>query len=270
MAIPRFIKPILKKWYYSYWPGQAGSFPYFGTRVHFPPHAHLFLRVCAEDIYESGNVRLLTSLLKPQTFYFDVGANIGLMSVPLLRDCPKASVVSFEPSPSALPYLLKTHEGSPFKERWRIVPKAVGKDIGSLDFYCCSTKDSAFDGLQDTGRSGNRSVISVPVTTLDTEWQSLGQPSVSVIKIDVEGGELGVLHGGGECISACLPAILIEWSRRNLQAYDCKPEALLDWANATGYVVHSLPYGVPATSGGQLKLQMLTTENFALLPVERK
>ncbi len=268
-ALRQFLRPVLKRWYYSYWPGQAGSFPYFGTRVFFPPRAHLFERVCAEDIYEAANVRLLKSLVRPETCYFDVGANIGLMSVPLLCECLTARVVSFEPSPNAQPYLKQTHAGSPFNQRWQIISKAVGKSSGSLNFYCASAENSVFDGFGDTGRAGDRSVTSVSVTTLDAEWAALNRPKVSVIKIDVEGAELGVLEGAAECIRGNQPAILTEWNADNLRANGCAPEALLDWAKNAGYLAHSLPHAIPVTSVGQLNVQMLQTQDFLLLPTGR-
>ena len=269
MSISKRIRSLLKRWYYTYWPGQAGSFPYFGTRVYFPPRAHLFLRVCDEDIYEKGNVRILKSLLKPDTTCFDVGTNIGLISTPLLRECPQSNVVSFEPSPNAQPYLVKTHAGSPFKNRWQLIPKAVGKEIGRLEFFCSSPDNSAFDGVKATNRTEVSKVVSVEVTTLDAEWNTLGCPAVSLIKIDVEGSEIDVLKGASQCIRTARPAIFLEWTLSNLTAYGIPPESILEWARAEGYVMLSAADAVAIQGVGQLKLAMLHTQDFLLLPADK-
>ena len=71
-------------------PGLAGSFPYFGTRVFFPKNAYIFTIVCEEGIYEKELLRHIQTVVKAGSWYFDVGANIGLMSVQffsLARTC---------------------------------------------------------------------------------------------------------------------------------------------------------------------------------------
>ncbi len=266
--IPRLARQVLKRYYYTYWPGQAGVVPYFCTRVFFQPRSHLFLRLCQEDIYELGNLRVIRQFVTPETTYLDVGANIGLMSVPILRDCPTARVVSFEPSPNSVPYLEKTHATSPFRDRWQIVPKAAGREVGSLNFYCSSPADSAFDGLKGTRRAGLRSLTTIAVTTVDTEWHALGCPPVSVLKIDVEGAEMDVIQGAVECIHAHRPVILTEWNAENLAAFGRPPESLLEWTRSHDYDLVSLPDGIRVTSTREFRLRMLGTEDFALLPGE--
>lgn len=52
-----------------------------------------------------------------------------------------------------------------------------------------------YDGLRHTGRVEAGGTCEVPMTTIDIEWKNLGSPPISVIKCDVEGGEIGVLLG---------------------------------------------------------------------------
>lgn len=260
------LRPTLKRWYYNYWPGQAGSFPYFGTRVHFPPNSHLFLRVCEEDIYERELLKFIRPFLLPQTAYFDIGANIGLTSVSFLRDFPECRVVSFEPSPHALPYLQKTHAGSPFRSRWTVIGKALGNRAGEAEFHTGGLENSAFDGLQNTQRGGAKTVVRVPLSTLDAEWEALGRPRISVMKIDVEGAELQVLQGGNACLRSEKPVLLVEWNPFNLKAAQCPVAALLDWAAAERYRIFSLPIAIPVPDPAALRLQMVRTDQFILMP----
>lgn len=89
---------------------------------------------CKQGIYESENLKLIYHFVRPNSVYFDVGANIGLMSIPLLYSCPSCTVVSMEPSPNTLKFLIRTFEGSGFGNRWRIVGKAAGSSMGSMNF----------------------------------------------------------------------------------------------------------------------------------------
>ena len=226
------------------------------------------MSVCERNIYERANLRVIEAFVKPDTVYFDIGANIGLTSVPVLCDFPSCKVVSFEPSPNALPYLSKTHAGSPYRDRWQIIGKAVGREMGTVNFYTYSAEGSPCDGLQDTGRKNLQQVIPVPMTTLDHEWKSIGSSPVSFIKMDVEGAELNVLRGGQECVQNQRPVILTEWNAVNLKAHSCPPESLLAWAKGSSYSVRNAENGVHVNEANSLKLQMLLTENFLLVPKE--
>ena len=189
------IRKRLKYWLYGNCPGFAGSFPYYGTKVHFPKNSISFRAACEQGIFEADNVRLLQSLVKPNTTYFDVGANIGLMSVPILQGCSNCMVVSFEPSPNTVAYLQRTASESSFKNRWVIIQRALSDTQGRAEFHLAAKELSMFDGLRDTRRVTVARTVTVEVSTLDKEWDTLGRPVVSVIKCDVEGNELASSHG---------------------------------------------------------------------------
>jgi hypothetical protein len=48
----------------------------------------LFERACAEGIYERDTTYPILALAEPETTYFDIGANIELLSVPVLATRP--------------------------------------------------------------------------------------------------------------------------------------------------------------------------------------
>jgi len=223
---------------------------------------------CDQGVYEHDNVRTLFSLMRPNTTYFDVGANIGLLSIPVLYQEPTSKVVSIEPSPNAAPFLRKTIQNSRYGDRWVLVEKAAGDTVGETFFSISSPALGAFDGVKDTQRAKVIKEIKVPVTTLDHEWEILGNPKISVIKVDVEGAELEVLRGGLECIAKEKPYILVEWNLSNLNAYEYGAESLLVFAQSTNYCLFSIPHLLPVTDITTLKIQMLKTESFLLAPSE--
>jgi FkbM family methyltransferase len=263
------LRKRVKKTLYGVTPGFAGSFPYFNTKVYFPKNSLIFRLACEQGIYESDNLRLIFDLITPNSVYFDVGANIGVMSVPILRQCSFCKVVSFEPSPLTLKFLNRTAKESPYGERWRIIGKAAGREIGNLDFFMATVELGALDGFKDTKRAGDTHKITVPVTTLDAEWEAMGNPNVSVIKIDVEGAELETLHGALKCIEHERPHILLEWNPVNLKAYNCEPSSLLDFVDQYRYQVLSLPNFIKVEDSVTLRFQMIKTESFLLVPLNK-
>ena len=256
----------LRQWakYRIYSP--AGVFPYFGTRVHFPKGCVAFQAVCCQGIFEADNVRLLRQLCRPGTYMFDVGANLGLMAVPVLQDVPDSRVVSFEPSPNALPWLKRTIAGSAVKARWQLVEKAASGAAGRAEFSVSTPANGLYDGLRHTERSAELRRATVEVTTLDLEWQRLGRVPVSIIKVDVEGAELEVLRGAGECLARTRPYVLLEWSPLNLKAYKTSHAALYYFARERQYRLYALPAMVPLLAPADLELQAMRTESFLMAP----
>lgn len=260
------LRKRLRYWLYGRCPGFAGSFPYYGARVHFPKGSMGFREACLQSTFEASNVRLLQHLVKPQTTYFDVGANIGLMAVPILHACPSCAVVSFDPSPNSLPYLRRTVAGSRFKDRWTVVPKALSDSPGRAEFCVASTALSMFDGLRDTHRVSVAGSVTVDVSTLDAEWERLGRPPVSVVKCDVEGNELAILDGAASLLAHDRPYVLTEWYEGNLRAYGRHPDDILGFCSRAGYRLFAVPGFIEVHSPMELHLHMTEEDTFLLAP----
>jgi FkbM family methyltransferase len=262
------IRRKMKKWLYGKCPGIRGAFPYYGTTVYFPKNSLIFNMACDQGTYEHEIVRLLLTLVKPNSHFFDVGANIGLISLPILFHIESCQVVSFEPSPNALPFLMRTVEKSRFRNRWKVISKVVTDQEGDVKFALSSAALGAFDSIRDTKRAGHKNEIVLPATTLDIEWAQMNRPSVSAIKIDVEGAELSVLRGAQNCIENCRPYILLEWNALKFASYHFQSKDLLSFANDIHYKVCSAPHLIPIDVDDEttLSVQMLRTENFLLVP----
>lgn len=262
----------IKLWLFNHAPVWGGRIHYFGACVYAPRGNYvidLLLRSW-DGVYEREIFQRIIHAVRPSSCFFDVGANIGLMSLPVLHEYPDVRVVSFEPSPSSTPFLAKTIAGSPYRDRWQLVAKAVADQPGTADFCASNSGMGAFDGLRDTGRSEmervKRSQVPVEITTLDLEWEALGKPDVSAVKIDVEGAELGVLRGAEKLIEARRPNFVVEWSRRNLPAYGTDFGELFRFASRHSYLLFTGNQGIPIRSEQELRFQMWEHEEFVLTP----
>lgn len=245
----------------------GGFFPYFGTRIYSPPDSVLFQRVRKEGVFERVVCDRMLRLVRPNTWFLDVGANLGLMSVPVLAGNATVHAISIEPSPNSFAHLTKTWESSSFRDRWKIVSRAVSNLKGTTDFVLADSGNSAFEGMRNTGRVEMSRTISVATSPLDEIWAEAGCPEVSLVKIDVEGAEDLVLQGATELLKQCRPAIIIEWTPANLGAYEIPVEKLLSLALALQYRVYELEHLIPISDPGHLRILCgQGHENFLLAP----
>lgn len=77
--------------------------------------------------------------------------------------------------------------------------------------------------------------IRVRVVRLDEALGGLDR--LAFLKIDVEGGEFGVLRGAEGLVTRLRPAIGFEFGRRSYGAYGVDPGEVFDWFATRGYVL---------------------------------
>jgi FkbM family methyltransferase len=260
-------RSALKRIVFGKMPFLRGRFKYFGHTVFFPLGSYIFDRACKEGVYERDLINLIFAIVEPNTTFIDVGANIGLLSVPLLSICPTVSVLSIEASPHTLPFLQRTQSAAKCPDRWSVVGTAVGATSGEVEFWAAGGALGAFDGLKDTGRGGPKRPVQVRVQTLDQIWHQHGRPRVSVIKIDIEGGEYDAVRGAAELISSCRPILLLEWFAQNLAPYNIEFERILDLCQDLNYVLYACPTLMSVSTRAMLKIAMTRTDTFVLAPI---
>lgn len=162
---------------------------------------------------EVPELRFLNEVLQPGMVFLDVGANQGLYSVLAGRRVGKRGrVIAFEPAPAEYRKL----RANVWINRLNHVtcePFAVGAIDGQTGFYACEPRKGGFSGIKAPAEYlGIRAErIDVPLTTLDSYLDRAGLVHVDYLKIDVEGGELGVISGARRFLSGSgRPMIQIE------------------------------------------------------------
>lgn len=155
----------------------------------------------------------------------DVGAHIGLVSLPVASVMSSDGVlVSFEPA-RANRDLLSRHLHLNGFGNVRVEDALVGgEELAAVDFF--EMDDASGMNSIVPGAMGDeyRSVSKAQVT-LDGYCERAGL-TPEVIKIDVEGAELGVLRGARATLASCRPLVFLSVHPRQIALLGESTEAL--------------------------------------------
>jgi len=122
---------------------------------------------------------------------FDVGAHTGEWLQMFRKHSKQAKVFCFEPSPDAYHTLHKTSD-----PHTTFVQSALGEQTGTAYLESNVLGDSQAHLLNSPTDKTN----SVPVTTVDMFCKKNNIQKIDLLKMDVEGYELKVLHGAREML----------------------------------------------------------------------
>ncbi|HWX74565.1 MAG TPA: FkbM family methyltransferase [Solirubrobacteraceae bacterium] len=177
------------------------------------------------------NAALATSL-RGGGAYVDVGANRGQVLAEAVRVAPRGAHVAFEPIPELAAELASSFPSVDCRQL------ALGAAPGEAEFCHFTTLDG-WSGLrrspQVSDAQGSPEYITVQVSTLDREIKA--RPAV--IKIDVEGAELGVLEGGRSLLCDARPVLIFEHVADASALYDAPAEAPWDLLSELGYEIYA-------------------------------
>lgn len=187
--------------------------------------------------------------IEPGSTVIDIGASMGFFS---RRFAKKAGlVISFEPQ--GMPRAIMT-VASFFRQNRNILlmPFALGAEesLLSLSIPIKSGKKvgTSLAHIGNAGDFENRFSIEkelVACTTLDKALSRIETGRISLIKIDVEGGELNVLKGAERTLETHRPAIVCEIDYGRESRFGASAEDLYDWITAKRYKAVGLESGVP-------------------------
>lgn len=186
LLVRQWLGPVL-------WPVQRG--PLAGWRLSVLTGVR-FLR----GNYEKEKIDVFRRWVRTGDFVIDVGAHAGFFTLLGVKLAGRKGLVwSFEPRPSNRALLeLHLKANAVTQNTVRVFPLAVADRVGAARF-----DDKRGSG---TGRLANEGTLSVAVTMID----ALTLPkSPSLIKIDIEGGEVPALLGAEQTITSARPTLLV-------------------------------------------------------------
>jgi FkbM family methyltransferase len=196
-----------------------------------------------EGVYSQAEIEKLCSLIDDDSVVFEVGANIGAITVPLARKASK--VHAFEPQPDIVKCLASN------VERNDLSNDVIVNPIGLSDQPGLAVMGLAYRGLDKGKTNYGAGALSMAndgeifVATIDRYVDTNRIERVDLIKIDVEGMEGKVLAGASQTISRFKPILYVENDRAE------KSVALIEQIMGLGYKLywHFPPLYNPDISG---------------------
>ena len=154
-----------------------------------------------------------------QAAIIDVGAHKGYYSKLAKSLMPQARVIAFEPQDRLFGVLKTTAQ----KYKFEVVKKAVADMPGEMVIYDRADREFSYYGSQFKEVIENRGFETraekVGVTTIDEYCKENKIEKISLLKIDVEGGEIKVLQGAREMIAGkAVEYIQFEFNEMNILA----------------------------------------------------
>jgi FkbM family methyltransferase len=141
-------------------------------------------------IYEDDIIDFLKNIIHDGDIYFDIGANIGSIGLPIIKKRANVKYYGFEASPTTFEYLkINLHKNK--VKNYKLFNTLIHSDDNQLmKFYITDLygKSSLFPTYS------NQYVI-VNSTTIDTFCEKEHLSRINVMKVDVQGFELNVFQG---------------------------------------------------------------------------
>lgn len=165
--------------------------------------------------YESTFLELLHGFHRPGGLIIDGGANIGNHTLYFAKVLG-ADVIAFEPEPHNASCLVINVALNGISDRVQLHRHGLGQTSGviTLQMNVQSNFGSFTTRLtsnQNSNQIADTMQVNVPVNSLDAVLEAnISRKNISILKLDVEGMELDVLHGAKELIQSSLPVIAVE------------------------------------------------------------
>lgn len=218
-------------------------------------------------MFERQTVRVCQRLVKPGDVVLDIGANIGAHTLHLARSVgPRGRVVAFEPTDFAFRKLMTNVGLNP-----ELVPRICTEQIMLVEQPGVPMQDRLYSSwpltpspelhAQHCGRlmetTGARAI------SLDEYLDRAKIEKVSLVKIDVDGPECGVLRGGKGTLQRNRPFIIMELAPYLFQEHGYSVEELLDLFGSLNYRMVYLTTGMPLPEGPDV-LRGITAEGSSI------
>ena len=156
-----------------------------------------------------------------QGYLVDIGANVGTVCIPLVLQGVFKRALAFEPEPRNFGYLKQNIKQNGLFDRIQAFQVALSSASGELALELCAdnygdhrirmsgTPSSHYNQLDESARS----VIKVPVQTLDQTIQSLDikPEQIGLLWMDVQGHEGHIFQGAGSLIASDVPVVFELW-----------------------------------------------------------
>jgi len=189
--------------------------------------------------YEVDLQQAIRAQVRPEWVAYDVGANIGYVSLLLAKAVgDRGTVYAFEALPENLNRLRENIQLNRLSNRVKVIASAV-VDFSQPVRFLVGPSGSMGKVSGSAGRLESKQIaIDVPGVALDDFVYRDGNPVPQVIKMDIEGGEVLALRGMARLLKQAHPLVFLE-----LHGPDAARVAW-DTLNACGYRICLMKRGL--------------------------
>jgi FkbM family methyltransferase len=154
--------------------------------------------------------KFLQLWLRPGMIVYDVGANVGFVTIIAAQLVGETGrVCAFEPVSALADQALRNAELNHFRQV-SVYRAALSDQDGTAPFELSANLTMGKLVEREAGQVAYQSGLWVKRNRLDTMIATESLPDPDLIKIDVEGGEAAVLDGAVEVLRCARPVLLIE------------------------------------------------------------
>jgi len=151
---------------------------------------NLGMELLINGVYEQDIVRFLQAQVPDGAVYFDIGANIGSLGLPVVKLKSNVRYYGFEASPMVFEYLQKNFEQNGILH-FQLFNKLVHQnDAQLMKFY-----ESELYGKSSLAPTYTSDYIEVDSVSLDGFCRQQAIKKIDWMKVDVQGFELYVFEG---------------------------------------------------------------------------
>jgi len=162
---------------------------------------------------QAPEFRVIAAHLRPGDIACDIGANKGSFIYWLSRWVGHGRVVAFEPQPDLARRLAAVCRATGL-DNVTVEAKAVFSHSGAQDLFVPSGHSPGASLTHKAVEAESFTTLSVPVVALDDYFADSDR--VALLKIDVEGAELGVFKGAERILRRHAPLLVFECENRHL------------------------------------------------------
>lgn len=189
-----------------------------------PTSLDIYARILNQKgVWEEPVFEACSSMLSGGSVFYDVGANVGFMSIEMgMVHHDRVTVFSFEPQPLLACAVARSAHLTGLAGMG-VFELMLGDHEGSAELFL--VRHSGHASMAPRERHAKR--MARTVATIDGMVASGRIPAPDVIKLDVEGAEWMVLAGARQTIAAARPGLVFE-ANENMERFGHTVRDLLD------------------------------------------
>ncbi len=223
----------------------------FVIRQKITNNYHFFLhsRFAFSDFKNWGNKQnnfflLYLELAKNVKCFFDVGAHVGIVTLPVSKAIGQmGTVYSFEPSKKNQ-FFLNYHIKKNYIQNVKVINKVVSSKKKNRIKFFESDQPSGMNSILQIKEKKITNEIFCETITLD-DFCIKNKLLPEIIKVDIEGAEIDLLYGSLNLIKRCQPMIFLSYHPSHIKKLGYKKDLIFKILDKINYKIYDKNFNHP-------------------------